>query len=110
MTGDFAGEQRAEDLRAVFAPYLAAAAGSATDAGDEEAAHTLQAAEGFDVAVADPPVTIVDGDTRVAVDVTLYVPNASRPDPSARDRLARLLSEASARDGYHVRRCDLTEP
>lgn len=106
MTGDLGpGRTDPEDLGAVFEPYLVAAAGRAADAGDDSLATLLRDASGAEVTFADPPVTSVEGDAQVAVDVTVRVPAADGVDESTERRLADALSEVAAADGYHVRHC-----
>ena len=106
MTDDLGpGSMISEDLSAIFAPYVIAAAGLAVERGDDRAAAVLTGAEGAQVSFSDTPVTSTGGEARAMVDVALAAPDdvLATADDALRQRLVDLLNEVVDEDGYRVR-------
>ncbi len=107
MTDDLGpGSMISDDLSAIFAPYVIAAAGLAVERGDDRAAAVLTEAEQADVSFTDAPVTVTGGEAKAMVDVVLTAPpdTLADTDEAVLERLADLFNEVVDADGYRVRR------
>lgn len=106
MTGDLGPDQPpASDLSVQFEPYVVAAAGLAAEQGDEHVTALLGELSGFDARLSDAPVTSAQGQAYASVDLTLHLPPsyAGDRDEVIAGRIAELLNEVAAGDGYRVR-------
>jgi hypothetical protein len=108
MTGDLGpGENRSDDLSAVFVPYVAAAAGLAVERDDDQAAAVLGHLDRVEVRLGDAPVTAAAGQTRLGVEVVLHVSDDVPEDAERDQRLIELLDQTAQPDGYRVRRVEV---
>ena len=101
MTGDLGlGEISVDGLDGAFSAYLVPATGLASQRGDDEALGIMTTATAVSAAFADPPVTLVGASTRALVEVTLH---GAAGGEAAAQRVAGIIDEVAAVDGYHVR-------
>lgn len=106
MTDDLGpGSMISDDLSAIFAPYVIAAAGLAVERGEDRAAAVLTQAARADASFSEAPVTSTGGEARALVDVALTVPAdvLADTDDALRERLTELFNEVVDHDGYRVR-------
>ena len=93
-----------DELSGTFDAYLVPATGLASEIGDDEAVNALTHVAQVHAAFADPPITQVGEHSRAVVEVTL---RGSEGDESLEVRVASLLDQVAAADGFHVGRVHL---
>ena len=101
MTGDLGPDVApVDELTGTFDAYLVPATGLASELGDDEALTILTSVAEVHAAFGDPPITQVGEHSRAVVEVTL---RGAEGDEDLAVRVASLLDQVAAADGFHVR-------